>query len=53
MYGRYVRVTAVEVNKRMNIYEMEIHVLKIKYVNYYFHAIAALAVTGLCVTQST
>jgi len=33
MYGRYVRVTAVEVNDRMNIYEMEIHGLKIKYVN--------------------
>jgi len=25
MYGRYVRVTAVEVNEYFNIYELEIH----------------------------
>jgi len=29
MYGRYVRVTAVEVNKPLNIYELEIHGLKL------------------------
>jgi len=29
MYGRYVRVTAVEVNEPLNIYELEIHGLKV------------------------
>jgi len=29
MYGRYVRVTAVEVNDILNIYELEIHGLEI------------------------
>jgi len=29
MYGRYVRVTAVEVNNFLNIYELEIHGLKL------------------------
>jgi len=33
MHGRYVRVTAVEVNDRLNIYEMEVHGLKIKSLN--------------------
>jgi len=29
MYGRYVRLTAVEVNANLNIYELEIHGLEI------------------------
>jgi len=29
MYGRYVRVTAVEVNDYFNIYELEIHGLEL------------------------
>jgi len=29
MYGRYVRVTAVEVNEVLNIYELEIHGLEL------------------------
>jgi len=29
MYGRYVRLTAVEVNNILNIYELEIHGLEI------------------------
>jgi len=29
MYGRYVRVTAVEVDEFLNIYELEIHGLEI------------------------
>jgi len=34
MYGRYVRVTAVEVNDMLNIYEIAIHGLKaFKYSN--------------------
>jgi len=33
MYGRYVRLTAVEVNASLSIYEIEIHGLKIKSVN--------------------
>lgn len=29
MYGRFVRVTAVEVNKPLNIHELEVHGLEI------------------------
>jgi len=29
MYGRYVRVTAVEINESLNIYELEIHGLEL------------------------
>jgi len=29
MYGRYVRVTAVEVDKSFNIYELEVHGLQL------------------------
>jgi len=29
MYGRYVRVTAVEINEPLNIYELEIHGLEL------------------------